>query len=306
MATLESLKSGLSVGWRRRGRSPACRRRCCRRRRPARRCGCRGPRVGRRSPCRRRELTAPTSRSASSGCSSSTPVSMTATRHGGAAEDDPHRGKLLRAAHHSTGVFGAVPIAVSGVMRRDRWGSRRGRPRCSTSTSRHARVGTQAHGVACRPSPGARAQGDEAHCWTLKPESRATTVTASARGVRRARQVPYPGAIGDEQAAGLRPLGLRLSRRREDEPDREPASVAERELRVLAHLVRGPRRVKPSRTDPVAPRARQTNSSICSETCGPIGHAGVVSVNVTSTSRRRSQPRRSARARRSRGPAPGR
>ena len=62
------------------------------------------------------------------------------------------------------------------------------------------------------------------------------------------------------------------------------ALVAERELRVLGHLVRGPRRREDHRGhDLVTPSISLTNSMICSETCGPIGHAGVVRVNVTST-----------------------
>ena len=66
---------------------------------------------------------------------------------------------------------------------------------------------------------------------------------------------------------------------------RSGASVAERELRVLGHLVRRPRgredhgRARPRST----PGSSPTNSCICSETCGPIGQAGVVSVNVTFT-----------------------
>jgi len=31
------------------------------------------------------------------------------------------------------------------------------------------------------------------------------------------------------------------------------------------------------------PGSSPTNSTICSDTCGPIGHAGVVSVQVTPT-----------------------
>ena len=85
--------------------------------------------------------------------------------------------------------------------------------------------------------------------------------------------------------------------------------VPERELRVLGHLLRRPRRREDHRRDDLVDAvelARRTRS-ICSETCGPIGHAGVVSVKVTSTSPpRRPRRRRSGRARRSPARARGR
>src|SRR5512133_4033108 len=61
------------------------------------------------------KLAAPSTRSASSGWLVSAPVSMTATVAPAPVDTSHAAGKLLRAAHHSTGVLGAVAAAVSGA-----------------------------------------------------------------------------------------------------------------------------------------------------------------------------------------------
>ena len=67
-------------------------------------------------------------------------------------------GKLLRAAHHSTGVPGAVPVAVSGVLSAGSLGVEARAAAVLDLDARHARVGAQAHGEgvqAARPCAGA-------------------------------------------------------------------------------------------------------------------------------------------------------
>src|SRR3954452_24073673 len=58
------------------------------------------------------KLAAPMMRSASSGWLVSAPVAVTGTVAPAPVETSHAAGKLLRAAHHSTGVLGAVPTAV--------------------------------------------------------------------------------------------------------------------------------------------------------------------------------------------------
>ena len=55
-------------------------------------------------------------------------------------------GKLLRAAHHSTGVPGAVPGAVSGVLSAGSLGVEARAAAVLDLDARHARVGAQARG----------------------------------------------------------------------------------------------------------------------------------------------------------------
>ncbi len=88
--------------------------------------------------------------------------------------------------------------------------------------ARHARVGAQAHGEGVQAGAAARAQGDEA-------QLRDAEAGGSRAGRRRERRGGHARARcltrcdGDEQAAGLRPRRLRVSRGREDEPDRGQA-----------------------------------------------------------------------------------
>ena len=108
------------------------------------------------------KLTAPSTRSASSGWLVSAPVSMTATVAPAPVETSQAAGKLLRAAHHSTGVLGAVADRRLGGDQRRVVGLEARTGAMLDLDARHARVGAQAHGQRVQAGAAARAQGDEA------------------------------------------------------------------------------------------------------------------------------------------------
>ena len=145
---------------------------------------------------------------------------MMATVAPAPVETSQAAGKPLRAAHHSTGVLGAVPIAVSGVVRAGSLGSKRGRPRCSTSTRATRGSARRRTARARRPVPLRGRRVTRWICGTLKPAGRAPAVAASAAALTRARG-RRTRCDGDEQASGLRRLRVRGGR--EDEPERGQA-----------------------------------------------------------------------------------
>ena len=143
----------------------------------------------------------PRTRSASSGWLVSAPVSMTATVAPAPGVTSHAGGKSLRAAHHSTGVPGAVPRAVSGVVSAGSLGSKRGRPRCSTLDARHARVGAQPRGArACSASPVRGRSGDEADLRDAEAaRGRAPAVAATAPRAGSTRSAVARAAPGAER-----------------------------------------------------------------------------------------------------------
>src|SRR4051812_49516840 len=84
---------------------------------------------------------------------------MTATVAPAPVETSHAAGELLRAAHHSTGVLGAGPTAVSGVTSAGAFGSRRGRARCSSSTRAPRGAPRRGPGRAGEPAPPRRRGG---------------------------------------------------------------------------------------------------------------------------------------------------
>ena len=84
--------------------------------------------------------------------------------------------------------------------------------------ARHARVGAQAHGQRVQAGAVARAHGDEADLRDAEP-GRPGARLRGERGRADARAGRRPGGERDEQAAGLRRLGM--SGGRDDEPERK-------------------------------------------------------------------------------------
>ena len=197
----------------------------------------------------------------------STPVSMTATRRALAAWTRPTpAGSCSRAAHHSTGVPAGVPGAVSAVLSAGSLG-RQARAAAALELDARRRADRRA---AARPGRAGRSplrarSGDQADLRRrCSAAGLAPAVAARAAALTRMRGAPASGV----SVTSRRPVrgAWAVGRRREDESKRRAGSVAERELRVLAHLLRRPRRREHhrGRRPTSTPSSSETNSSICS------------------------------------------
>ncbi len=220
----------------------------------------------------------PATRPTSSGWPISAPVSMTATVAPTPWLMSQACGKPLRAAHHSTVVPGAVSRAVSGVTSAGSLGWKRSAARRSAATDATRGSARSRAASACSDSPGRGLTVTSRICGTLKPLGRAPAAEATAC-TAAARAAAWPGAAAGLSVTSSRPVpsgtaawawagrtsprisarrtrrivptitrarGPRIGnspmRRRGSEIGRRVSSEAEGELRVLAHLVRRPRR----------------------------------------------------------------
>ena len=99
----------------------------------------------------------------------------------------PREREVARAAHHSTVVSGAVPVAVSGVLSAGSLGVEARAAAVLDLDARDARVGAQAHGERVQAGAPRGRRVTRRICGTLKPAGRAPAVAASAAAVTRAR-----------------------------------------------------------------------------------------------------------------------
>ena len=257
VATLESLRSVLTI------EQPAAEARAgeadavvAGARRPARRRACRGrPRRGRRAGGRVVvEVDGPAMRPASSGWVVVDAGVDDRDARARAADTSQAAGKLLRAAHHCDRRAGrACRAPVSGVderrvvghVARAARGARARRDATRGSARRRA-------ASARRPSPGARAHGDQADLRDAEAGAAARRRCAAAPAAAVAPRAPAGAGRAVRQARGHEqaPRGASSSAARSAEEPRRPLrrasgrveaerrSVAERELRVLGHPVR--------------------------------------------------------------------
>ena len=212
-------------------------------------------------------------------------------------------GRFMRATHHCSSV--PAGVARRGLGRRQRRvvghdaqlvaaldldAAHAGRPRRLPASDRQrvaGRSGARRRGRSAAP---ARRRG------ARRPRQGRDAARAVACGLERHEQAagelrttaPAPAGTSSSASASSSARGETDSAMQTGGGGRPagPAagSEAQRELRVLAHLLRRPRRVEHHRAlDRATPSSGATNSSICSVICGPIGQAGVVSVNVTWT-----------------------
>ena len=242
---------------------------------------------------------------ASSGWAASRPVSITPTVAAAPRVTSHAANRPERAAHHCDGHAGGGSgrglwrgqggvVGLQAQLRAalDLHGGHRGARRSERAVA--ARV---------RPAPGRTVTRSISGTRRPAGSAAAAAAMASADGPSRrsGRAAGLASSVTAPPRRPVEPVSARADRRRGQQHRRERdaesgrlrrsdagvqpgaaeasgdrASEAERELRVFAHLLRRPGGVKviEDATDFSTPSSSETNSSICSVTCGPIGHAG--------------------------------